>query len=53
MSATQNIMSRNNQKRNAVAVKKYFEKTIIEEEHTKYSLFESKDDFIYERQMLE
>ena len=53
LSATQNNMSRNNQKRNAVAIKKYVEKTIIEEEPTKYSLFESKDDFMYEREMLQ
>ena len=53
MGATQTFMSRNNQKKNAVAVKKFIDKTIIEEEHTKYSLFESRDDFIYERQMLD
>ena len=53
LGATQTFMSRNNQKKNAVAVKKFIDKTIIEEEHTKYSLFESRDEFIYERQMLD
>ena len=44
-------MSRNKQKKNPVKIKK-IEQSIVEEEPTKYSLFESKDDFIYEKAML-
>jgi len=46
-------MSRNQKKRNAVKVKNYLEKNIVEEESSKYSLFDGdRDEFEYERAML-
>ena len=47
------MMSRNLRKRNKCQINKYLEKTIVEEESSKYSLFdEDTDGFEYERAML-
>ena len=48
------MMSRNLRKRNKCQINKYLEKTIVEEESSKYSLFdEDTDGFEYERAMLQ
>ena len=46
-------MSRNLRKRNKCQINKFIEKSIVEEESSKYSLFdEDNDGFTYERAML-
>ena len=54
IAAAQTIMSRNLRKRNKCQINKFIEKSIVEEESSKYSLFdEDNDGFTYERAMLE
>ena len=48
------MMSRNLRKHNRCKISKFIEKSIVEEESSKYSLFdEDSDGFGYERAMLQ
>ena len=54
LTATQTMMSRNLRKHNKDKISKFIEKSIVEEESSKYSLFdEDSDGFEYERAMLQ
>ena len=54
LTATQTMMSRNLRKHNKDKISRFIEKSIVEEESSKYSLFdEDSDGFEYERAMLQ